>query len=626
MGHNPPFEFSCPLTGVIMSDAVQPQERKGVVWDLTSYFHEFNDAEMRAFKEQLRADIAKLQERAAGLNPLSEETSAAWEEVVLLAEDLEVRLSHIFSYVGCLGAADAADERYSQEEAALARLMAEYNKFTIDVLRAFKDVDDGVFDAFIAREGIQGAEHALRRLRERAGHTMSIEQEKLATDLNVDGFHSWGRLYDTVTGKLEFDMVYPDGRTERTPISQWRSLMANVDREVGKAAFECGNKAWQGIEDVCSAALNAIAGTRLTLNKYRGVDSYLYWALFQSSISRATLEAMYQAIHDNIEIGREIFRAKAGFMNRSGIHWFEREAPLPLADNEQYDWSQGVALVDRSFGRAYPSLRRYFGDFISQRWIESEVRPGKRPGAFCTGSPLTGEQRVYMTFNGTLSDVTTMAHEVGHAWHSHLLKDMRYLAQEYPMTLAETASIFAEHILAKGIYTNDEISDSQKLQMLDADLCGAATLLLDITVRFEFEKAFHDERLDGEVPVSRLKQLMAETQQRVLADALLAGSEDQMFWASKLHFYITGVTFYNFPYTFGFLLARALYNLFEQEGESFLPKYEDFLRLTGSDTAENVARRSIGADITKPDFWSTAIQSLKPSLKLYKELLAKQEG
>jgi len=193
------------------------------------------------------------------------------------------------------------------------------------------------------------------------------------------------------------------------------------------------------------------------------------------------------------------------------------------------------------------------------------------------------------------------------------------------MTLAETASIFAEHILAKGIYTNDEISDAQKIHMLDADLCGAATLLLDITVRFEFEKAFHDARLEGEVPVSRLKQLMVDAQKKVMADAMLEGSEDPLFWASKLHFYITGVTFYNFPYTFGFLLARALYNLFEQEGESFLPKYEDFLRLTGSDTAENVAKRSIGADLTKPDFWATAIQSLNPSLKLYKELLAKQE-
>jgi oligoendopeptidase F len=158
--------------------------------------------------------------------------------------------------------------------------------------------------------------------------------------------------------------------------------------------------------------------------------------------------------------------------------------------------------------------------------------------------------------------------------------------------------------------------------MLDGDLGGDAVMLLDITVRFEFEKAFHDERIKGEVSVSRLKELMVETQRRVFGDAMLPGGEDPMFWASKLHFYITGVTFYNFPYTFGFLLARALYNLFKQEGASFLPKYEEFLRLTGSDTVEGVVQRSIGEDITQPDFWARAIKSLEEPLAQYKELLA----
>lgn len=598
-------------------------EKQGVTWDLTSYFPEFNGPEMLAFKEQLKADVAELQSRAGALEPLSAETAADWEAIILKAEDTETRLGHVFSYVGCLGAADAKEESYKQEEAGLALLAAEYRKFDVELLRAFKDASDEVFDAFLAREALAGAQHELQKTRERATHMMSFDQEKLATDMNVDGLHAWGRMYDTITGKLEFDMVYPDGREERTPISQWRSLMSNVDREVGKAAFEGGNRAWAGLEDSCAAALNAIAGTRLTLNKYRGIDSYLYNALFQSNIGRATLDAMYEGIHANIETAREIFRAKAGFMNRSGIHWFEREAPLPLEDTSTYSWEEGTRMVSAAFGTAYPGLAEYFGSFLDKRWLESEVRPGKVPGAFCTGTAHTKEQRVYMTFNGTLSDITTMAHEVGHAWHGHLLKDMRLMAQEYPMTLAETASIFGEHILASGIYNDDSISDSAKLQMLDADLCGAATLLLDITVRFEFEKAFHDERMKGEVPVSRLKELMVETQRKVLGDSLLEGSEDPLFWASKLHFYITGVTFYNFPYTFGFLLARALYNLFEQEGPSFLPKYEDFLRLTGSDTAEGVAKRSIGADLTRPDFWVESISSIKPHLKHYKELLAK---
>lgn len=601
------------------------EQKKGVNWDLASYFPEFNGPEMKKFNENLNKDIAELQDKAGVLEPLSNETAPKWEEIVLLAENFEARLGHIFSYIRCLSAADAANEEYSQEEGRLHALHAEYEKLNVDLLRAFKGAPDDVFDAFIARDALRGAEHAIKRIRELAEYTMSTQEEKLAADLRVDGFHSWGRLYDKITGKLEFEMVYPDGRREKKPISQWRSLMSDADREVGKAAFECGNKAWASIEDTCATALNSISGTRLTLNKYRGIDHFLDYALFQASIKRETLDAMYQAISDNIEIGREIFRSKAKFMGRDGIWFFEREAPLPLKDAALFSWEEGASMVQNSFGKTFPDLADYYKSFLEKKWIESEPRPGKRPGAFCIGSPVTKEQRVFMTYNGTLSDTTIIAHEVGHAFHAHILKDLRPWAKEYPMTLAETASIFSQLVFAEGILADDSVRDTQKLLMLDADLSSAAILLLDITVRFEFEKKFHEKRANGELSVSRFKELMIETQKEVFGDAMLEDSEDPLFWVSKLHFYMTHVTFYNFPYTFGFLLARALFNLFNKEGASFLPKYVKFLQLTGSDTVENVARRSIGVDVSDPAFWAEAIKSLEPSLKTYKRLLENQK-
>jgi len=598
-------------------------EKQGVTWDLTSFFPVFNGTEMQEFKQRLEVDIAQLQADAGALAPLAAATAPQWEALLLAAEDLEARLTHLAAYLHCLRSAHADNEAYAQEYAALSRLIAEYEKFQVDVLQAFKACPEGFFAEFLARELLAPVAHPLEKAREKALHTMSREEEKLAADLGVDGFRSWGRLYDTVSGKLQFEMTYPDGRKEMKPISQWRALMADADREIGRAAYEGGNRAWQSIEDVCAAALNAIAGTRLTLNRYRGIDDYLYPALFQSSIQRASLDAMYQAIHDHLELPRAIFRAKARYLGRDSIWWFEREAPLPLQDLRPVTWREGTELAAQAFSHAYPALADYYRDFLAARWIESEVRANKLPGAFCTGSPVNREQRVYMTFNGTLSDVRTMAHEVGHAWHSHLLREMRPFVQEYPMTLAETASIFAEHILADGVYADEGISDAQKLLMLDGELCGAAVLLLDITVRFEFEQAFHEQRMRGEVPVSRLKELMVEIQRRIFGDCLLAESADPMFWASKLHFYITGVTFYNFPYTFGFLIARALYHLFQQEGAAFLPRYEELLRLSGSDYVENVVARTIGADTTDPGFWAQAIRSLEKPLALYEKLLQK---
>ncbi len=598
---------------------------QGVTWDLTSYFPEFKGPEMVEFRKKLEEDLEALMARAADLGPLSEETADAWEAIFVDGEDLGVRAGHIGSYVGCLNSAHTDRTEYAQERASLTGLFAQFSKFEVDVLHAMKDVTDEFFEAFIARESLAPVAYSIRKDREKSQFTMSQSEEKLAAALSVDGIHAWGRLYDTVTGPLQFDMVHPDGKQERLPISQWRALMGDADRRVGRAAFEGGNRAWANIEDTCASILNALAGTRLTLNGMRGRKHFLEPALFSAGMSMESLDAMYEAINANLELPRRIFRARAKTMGRDAIWFFEREAPLPVKDSTKLTWDQGVAMVDNAFGNAYPALDDYFRDALQNRWIESEVRPAKRPGAFCTGSPLKREQRVYMTFNGTLSEVRTLAHEVGHAWHSHVLRELRPPARSYPMTLAETASTFGEAILAGGILRDGSISDEAKLSMLDADLGSAAVMLLDITVRFTFEKRFHEERMHGEVSAARLREIMSECQREVFGDVLMPDGDDPLFWASKLHFYISGVTFYNFPYTFGFLLSRALFNLFQKEGPSFLPKYEEFLRLTGSDTVEGVGKQSIGADLTTPDFWAESIQSLQGPLEQYESLLAERE-
>jgi len=596
------------------------ENKDGVVWDLSSYFPSFDGQEMREFKTALAGDISVLQERASDLGPLSPDSGDEWEVVYLMAEDAFARLSHILSYVGCLSAADSANDAYSAEEAQLRAIEAEYDKFRVDLLSGLRMASEKELEAFTAREKLASIAHAIRRDSIQARMQMSPTEEKLAADLSVDGIHAWGRLYDKISGKLGFEMEWPDGKTEALPISRWRSLMENADRAVGKAAFEGGNRAWQGVEDVCAAALNAISGTRLVLYKRRGLDDFLEPPLFDAATERGTLDAMYAAIYENIDVARETFRLKAQKLGRAGIEWFEREAPLPLENAEALSWRSGRGMIEKAFRTAYPRLAEYYNDvLLENRWVESEARGGKRPGAFCTGSPVTGEQRVYMTFNGSLGDANTLAHETGHAWHSYLMRDMRPVAQEYPMTLAETASIFAECIFAEGVYGDPDIPDGAKAQMLDAELSGAATLILDITTRFEFEKAFYRERGDGEVPVDRLKELMVETQQQLFGDAMIEGGEDPLFWASKLHFYISDLSFYNFPYTFGFLLARSLYALFKEEGSAFLPRYEEFLRLTGSDTVEGIARRALGADAADPAFWAKAIQSLEEPLARYRE-------
>jgi oligoendopeptidase F len=416
-------------------------------------------------------------------------------------------------------------------------------------------------------------------------------------------------------------MHWPDGRIEELPIALRRSLMEGPNREVRQAAFEGGNKAWETVEDVTASALNAISGTRHTLYDYRGVPHFLDKALFDACISQKTLEAMFEAIQSEREMSRRILRVKANAMGLDGIAWYDLGAPLPFPDQGKLSWDIAKDMVQGAFSKSYPALGEFQRMMVDKAWIEWEPRPGKRPGAFCTGSQLIRESRIHMTYNESVGDVRTLAHEAGHAFHSHVMRDLRPFQSGYPMTLAESASTFAEMILTEGILQDPNITDVEKARTLDQEVANGAIFLMDIPVRFEFERAVYEERKSGELSVTQFKEIMAQTQRNVFGDVLLKGGEDPYFWASKLHFYITGVSFYNFPYTFGYLLSRGLFAAFKNEGAAFLPRYEAFLRLTGSDTAERVAKQSIGEDLEQPDFWVRAIRTLEEPLAQLEELI-----
>ena len=494
---------------------------------------------MRKFKENLKADIAALWETASGLAVLSKDNQDDWEDVFLRYEDLNVRNGHLGSYIGCLTSVDAHNEDYAREQADLYRLGAEASKLSVEMLRGLKDISDEVFEAFVLRGSLSDATYAIERMREDACFMMDADREALTADLAVDGIKAWGKIYDTVSGKLQFEMVYPDGKTEQLPMSQRRSLMEHADREVRKAAFDGGNAAWQGVEDVAAAALNAIAGTRHTLNRYREVDHFLDVACFQSAITQKTLDAMFEAIQSEAEVSQRILKVKAKTMGREALAWFDLGAPLDLPDEEELDWEAAKELVHSSFDRAYPELGQFTQHMFDNNWIEWEPRNGKRPGGYCTGSRLIRESRIFMTYNNTLGSVRTLAHEAGHAFHSYILKSQRPFACGYPMTLAESASTFGEMILTEGILEDPHISDAQKALTLDMEVGHGALFLMDIPVRFAFEKAFYEQRQDGELSVTQFKDLMVDTQRQVFGDVLEEGGEDPYFWASKLHFYIT---------------------------------------------------------------------------------------
>lgn len=596
---------------------------QGVRWDLTGFFPSYKGPEMIAFKRELKKDIASLTRLAAKYPALSGKTFPFWEKIILGLENAEMRQTHLKYYVMALSWTDSLNDEYPAELARIAQIDSELSQLLVKVKSSFKKAPEKVFSNFIKRGDIAGISYCLSRIRRQALLTMTPEEETLASDLSVDGFHSWERLYNKISSKLTFEMRWRGGKTEQLPISRWRALISDPDRDTRKAAFESGNKAWASIEDSCAAALNALAGWRSTVARRRGTKHFLDDSLFFAGINKKTLDAMYAAIESNLEQIREILRVKASAMGETGIAFYEKEAPLPLKEKSLYTWDEASALVEESFRRVYPALGDFYREFAASRRIDSEARRNKTPGAFCISSRIIKEARILVNFNGAMPDIGTLAHEMGHAWHGNLLKDMRWMATKCPPTLSETASVFGEHLLTEGILANKNATNEQKLLVLDSYLNSVAVFLLDISVRFRFEKAFHEEREAGEVPAARLRELMVRTQREVYGETLSPGGEDPLFWVSKLHFYFSSYSFYNYPYTFGFLMARTLYERFKEEGAGFLPKFESFLRLCGTNTVEAVVRHSLGENIEKQEFWKKAITGLSKPLEQYKNLLSK---
>ena len=583
-------------------------------WSLESWFSGFGNSDYTDFKAVLVHDVEVLKIQAAALGADTAEIA----RVINALESLSDRLGHLSAYLGCLSADDANDEAVKADEAWLSTLEAESTKLMASLRSALAALSDDAFSTLLADSSLKNAEHAVKRMRHEGQHQMKSEMEALAADLNVNGLHAWGRLYDTLTGKMDFVMTFPDGHKEVVPMSRRRALMSEPDRKLREAAFNDGQKPWNDHAVTLAAGLNGIAGTRLSLYGRRGLPHFLDSPLFDGAMSRKSLDAMLEAIHTHIDLPRRALRKAAKLQGTSALHYFDLEAPqIAAPDEKELTWDEACATVDHAFSSAYPKLGEYFREMLAKRWIESQPRAGKRPGAFCTGSQLKHEERVYMTFHRTVHDMVTLAHEVGHAWHSCVLRPARSFAANYPMTLAETASNFGEMILLNGLMSNPGITEATKAYLLDQEMLRAHAYLINIPMRYEFEKAFYTERASGEVSVSRLSALMTDAQRKLYGDTLLDDGTDPLFWAYKMHFFITGVSFYNFPYVFGYLLSQALFARFKAEGAAFLPRYEAFLSMTGSATCEEVVKQSLGEDITQPEFWATALKAIEPTLTAY---------
>jgi pepF/M3 family oligoendopeptidase len=531
--------------------------------------------------------------------PLTGATQAAWVETIQASYELGARLNQAASFVGCLISQNVKDDKALQLMGQIDGLGARLGTLATKLAAAFAGQPDEAWRKLISETELRNIAFHLNEQRDLARKKMAPEMEALATELAADGYHAWDRLYGVMAGDKE---VIFEGK----PLSLGQlqnKYMDDPDRATRQAAFELFEKNWAELAKNCSLALNHQAGFRLTLYKYRGWESVLQEPLQNNRLTKDTLEAMWSVIDAKSARLLDFFAAKARLFGLEKLSWFDAFAPVGEVTQE-FTYAGAADFVVDNLRPFNPNIADYCRLAIDQRWIEAEDRPGKRAGAYCTSLPLSKESRIFMTYNGSYNGMLTLAHELGHGYHGWVMRDLPYGARRYTMSVAETASTFNEAVVSDASLVA-AASTQERLSILGAKLNDVTAYLMNIRARFDFETAFFEQRAKSPLTVDELSDLMLKAQKTAYKEGL--ADYHPLFWASKLHFYITRAPFYNFPYTFGYLFSNGVYAQALAEGPAFQDRYIALLRDTGSMATEDLARTHLGVDLTKPAFWETAV-------------------
>jgi len=578
-------------------------EKTEMRWSLENIYP--GGAESGAFAaelEGLQRDIEAFERslRDAEDAPVTADRLEQWTQA---AQSILARLREAESFTACLTAADVNDRRAAALDDRVKNLAAAYQAALTLYDRVLGAADEETWNDWLSSgTGPGAAAFYVAERRERAKEKLPPEQEALAGDLAVNGYHGWGELYHTVVGRTRFRAADETGETKTYSAGQMQNLLSHGDRGVRRAAFEAWEAEWGRQADLCAEALNRIAGFRLKLYFRRGWNSVLKEPLDMNRMRRETLEAMWAAVDESRPALVRYLNRKAELLGVERLDWHDVEAPIG-ASARTVPYGEAAAFIVDRFRQFSPDMAALAERAFRERWIEAEDRGGKRPGGFCTSFPIAGETRIFMTYSGTASNVSTLAHELGHAYHQHVMNDLPPFAQEYAMNVAETASTFAEWIVSDSAV--QAASDpAEKLALLDDQLQRAVAFFMNIRARFLFETRFYERRREGLLSADELCALMEEAQREAYAGAL--GVWHPHFWASKLHFYLTDVPFYNFPYTFGFLFSSGIYARAAAEGPAFANRYAALLRDTGSMTVEDLAWKHLGVRLDDMAFWREA--------------------
>lgn len=560
---------------------------------------------------QYEADMKAVEELIDAFGTAVKEADRAEdcvEKILLMEEELVLKSSRLGLYLSLRQSVDAEDGAVMAQDSRLMKMLSKASPYTAAADKIFARIED--VDALAEKsEVVKEYAFLLKQAKENAKYLLSDDVEEMISAMDMTGGSAWDQLQSflTSTVKVEYD-------GKELTLSEVRNLAYSAEENVRKAAYEAELACYEKIQDSVAFSLNNIKNQVTFLCHKRGYESPLDMTLKQSRMTRETLDAMLSAIEEYLPVFRKYLRKKGELLgHKNGLPFYDLFAPLGKME-KKYTVEEAKEYLLQCFETFTPEMSGMMQEAFDNEWIDFYPRKGKRGGAFCAGVAGMKQSRILTNYDGNFGAISTLAHELGHAFHNRQTEENRALNQDYSMPVAETASTFNETHL--GHYALASATPEEKLSLLENDLMEKTQCIVDIYSRYLFESAVFEQSQSKFLMAEDLKELMLEAQRKAYGDGLDENYMHPYMWVCKGHYYSSGLSFYNFPYAFGNLFAVGLYNMFLEEGESFVPKYKAMLKATPTCTIEE-AGAMVGIDLTDKKFWESSLALIAKDIEAF---------
>ena len=580
-------------------------------WDLSILYNGFNDPKFAADMADFDNCIEEVTKFAANLEGLSA------TELLTKHIELETKVSSLaeklFIYANLRYSANTADVEAASTMGVLMGKLSATAAPSAAINKAIAKIEN-IEEIIEQNELLKEHSYRILTIVKNSKHLLSDAEESLFAQMDISGATAWSDLQSNLTSSLKVEY-----NGEEITLSSVRNLAYDPDQSVRKAAYEAELKAYPKIETATAFALNSIKLQVIGEAARRGYASPLAKALDNSAMKQETLDALLSAMQEYMPAFRKYLRAKAKALgHEGGLPWYDLFAPMGKSD-KKYTTEDARDYLLNIFAKFDSELHDMVKDAFDNSWIDFFPREGKVGGAFDCAVHSAGQSRVLTNFDGSFSDIVTLAHELGHSFHDRQVYKNSPLNRDYSMPVAETASTFNEVLVMNTAIAECTDRDT-KLALIESQLMDAAQIIVDIYSRYLFEASVFENRPQEFLSPERMCELMLDAQRKAYGDGLDESCMHPYMWLCKGHYYSGGLSFYNYPYAFGGLFARGIYAKYLEEGKPFVETYKKMLRATGTSTVEDAAK-VCGIDLTDVNFWRAGLASIAEQIDEFCELV-----